>query len=156
MQIASFQLVVNDLVESRTSPSSESASRIPDLVRSEPKPSLANPSATALFDLYENVVKHRPGTRDAEIFEKIREWTFSDFTLPAHEFAGVAKAELDSWQKRNRINLSVGHIRPQPIDLERGYAWGQIRMIAAVNRLHGTVGPPSAEEIRRAWLKQDG
>jgi len=107
-------------------------------------------SADNLFDLYQKVVETRPGTRDAEIFEKIREWTFSNFSLPAHEFAGITKTELDSWQMRNRINLSSGHIRPDPIDLERGFAWGQIRLASAANRLHAKDGPPSAQEIRLA------
>ncbi len=105
-------------------------------------------SSTQLFDLYEKMVETRPGTRDAEIFEKIREWTFSDFSRPAHEFAGISKTELDAWQTRNRINLSAGQIRPDPIDLQRGYAWGQIRLASAANRLHAKDGPPSAQEIR--------
>ena len=101
-----------------------------------------------LFDLYEKIVREHPGSRDAEIFERIHEWTFSDFTKPAHEFAQVSKAELDSWQKRNRINLSAGHIRPEHIDLERGYAWGQIRMTSHANRIHSMIGPPSAAEVK--------
>ncbi len=115
---------------------------------------VAAPSASDLFDLYEKVVESRPGSRDAEIFEKVRAWTFSDFSLPAHEFAGVTRPELDSWQKRNRINLSAGHIRPDPVDLERGYAWGQSRMASAVNRLH-SAGPPSASELKLAWSAKD-
>jgi len=78
-----------------------------------------------LFDLYEKIVREHPGSRDAEIFERIHEWTFSDFTHPAHVFAKITKPELDAWQKRNRINLSAGHIRPEHIDLERGYAWAR-------------------------------
>jgi hypothetical protein len=105
------------------------------------------PSAEELFHLYEQVVENRPGTRDAEIFEKIREWTFSDFSFPAHEFAGITQVELEAWQTRNRINLSSGHIRPDPIDLLRGYAWGQMRMAASANRLHSDKSPPSALEI---------
>jgi hypothetical protein len=116
---------------------------------------MADPSATELFDLYEKLVQTQPGTRDAEIFEKIREWTFSDFTRPAYVFAGVTKAELDAWQKRHRINLSAGHIRPEHIDLQRGYAWGQIRIAASANRLHGTMGPPSVDEIKLSWSKND-
>jgi hypothetical protein len=112
-------------------------------------PSTAS-SAGNLFDLYQKVVETRPGTRDAEIFEKIREWTFSNFSLPAHVFAGITEVELDSWQKRNRINLSAGQIRPDPIDLARGYAWGHIRLASAANRLHSKDGPPSAQEIRLA------
>jgi hypothetical protein len=112
-------------------------------------PSTAS-SGGNLFDLYQKVVETRPGTRDAEIFEKIREWTFSNFSQSAHEFAGITKAELDSWQMRNRINLSAGQIRPDPIDLERGFAWGQIRLASAANRLHAKDGPPSAQEIKLA------
>ena len=104
-----------------------------------------------LLDLYEKIVREHPGSRDAEIFERIHEWTFSDFTKPAHEFAKVTKAELDAWQKRNRINLSAGHIRPEHIDLERGYAWGQIRMTSHANRIHSMIGPPSADEVRVNW-----
>ena len=105
------------------------------------------PSESELFDLYEKIAEARPGSRDAEIFEKIHEWVFSDHSLSPHKFAGITKAELDAWQKRNRINLSGGHIRPSAIDLARGYAWGQIRMTAHVNRLHSEVGPPSAAEL---------
>jgi hypothetical protein len=115
-----------------------------------------NPPETQLFDLYEKIAKAHPGSRDAEIFERIHEWTFSDFTVPAHEFAQITKAELVSWQKRNRINLSAGHIRPEHIDIERGHAWGQIRMTNAVNRMHHVMmGPPSAEEIKLSWSKRD-
>jgi len=105
-------------------------------------------SANDLLHLYEHVVETRPGSRDAEIFEKIRQWTFSDFSASAYEFAGISKSELDAWQNRNRINLSAGQIRPDPIDLQRGYAWGQMRMAAAVNRLHSDRPPPSALEIQ--------
>ena len=104
-----------------------------------------------LLHLYERVVESRSGPRDAEIFEKIRQWTFSDFSSPAHVFAGVSKAELDGWQTRNRINLSAGQIRPDPIDLQRGYAWGQMRMSASANRLHSDRPPPSANEVRLSW-----
>lgn len=107
-------------------------------------------SSGNLFDLYQKLVETRPGTRDAEIFEKIREWTFSNFSLSAHEFAGITKLELESWQRRNRINLSAGQIRPDPIDLERGFVWGHIRLASAANRLHAKDGPPSAQEIKLA------
>lgn len=141
---------LNEVVSLVSEPEPRSKSAlIPD---SLPK---TQPSANDLFDLYEKVAKTQPGTRDAEIFEKIREWTFSDFSRSAHEFAGVKKAELDAWQKRHRINLSAGHIRPDAIDLQRGYAWGHIRHTASVNRLHGAmVGPPSAEEVRRSWSQK--
>jgi len=105
-------------------------------------------SAKDILHLYEHVVETRPGSRDAEIFEKVRQWTFSDFSSPAYEFAGITKSELDAWQSRNRINLSAGQIRPDPIDLQRGYAWGQMRMSAAANRLHSDRPPPSALEIQ--------
>jgi hypothetical protein len=143
-----------DQVVSRMYPSTESEipPSLPGPDRVEPSPQAADPSANELFDLYERLVQTQPGTRDAEIFEKIREWTFSDFTRPAYEFAGVTREELASWQKRNRINLSAGHIRPEHIDLQRGYAWGQIRIAAAANRFHGTMGPPSADEIKRSWV----
>jgi hypothetical protein len=103
--------------------------------------------ASDLFNLYERVVETQPGTRDAAIFEKIRQWTFSDFSMPAYAFAGISKAELDAWQQRNRINLSAGQIRPDPIDLQRGYAWGQMRMLAHVNHLHSDRPPPSVSEL---------
>lgn len=106
------------------------------------------PSEPELFDLYGKIAEARPGTRDAEIFEKIHEWTFSDFSRAPHVFAGVTKTELDAWQKRHRINLSSGHIRPDPIDLERGYAWGHIRLSTHVNHFRAGDGPPSAEELR--------
>jgi len=109
------------------------------------------PSEPELFDIYEKIAEARPGTRDAEIFEKIHEWTFSDFSRAPHEFAGVAKTELDAWQKRHRINLSSGHIRPDPIDLERGYAWGHIRLSTHVNHFRAGDGPPSAEELRQKF-----
>ncbi len=109
--------------------------------------SAALPSETELFELYERIVETRPGSRDAEIFEKIREWTFSDFSMPACEFAGISRTELAAWQKRHRINLSAGHIRPATIDLDRGHAWGTIRRNNHVNKLHIFTGPPSADEI---------
>jgi len=113
-------------------------------------------SEAELFELYEKIAEARPGTRDAEIFEKLHEWSFSDFSLPPHEFAGITKEELTAWQMRHRINLSAGHIRPARIDLDRGYVWGQIRMTASVNRLHSVVGPPSAEEVRQMVLGGPG
>lgn len=106
-----------------------------------------DPSATDLFDLYEKIAEARPGSRDAEIFERIREWTFSDFSQPPHEFAGITQQELRAWQKRHRINLSSGRIRPDPVDIQRGHAWGHIRLAARANSLHGEFGPPSAEEL---------
>jgi len=149
---------MSDQVVHRSSPSNESSETSRPLPLSDPtveQLSPADPSNTELFDLYEEVVQRRSGTRDAEIFEKIRQWTFSDFTLPAHEFAGITLTELLAWQKRNRINLSAGHIRPEHIDLERGHHWGQIRMASAANRLHSTIGPPSADEVKLAWSKAD-
>lgn len=107
-----------------------------------------------LFDLYEKIAKTRSGTRDAEIFEKIHEWSFSDFSIPPHEFAGITKIELSTWQTRNRINLSAGHIRPAPIDLDRGHAWGQMRRAAHVNGIHSHIGPPSAEELRQILISK--
>jgi hypothetical protein len=107
----------------------------------------AEPSETELFDLYEQIVETRPGTRDAEIFEKIREWTFSDFSVSPCKFAGVSKAEMVAWQKRHRINLSSGHIRPDAIDIDRGHAWGNIRRANHINRVHAYIGPPSAGEL---------
>jgi hypothetical protein len=125
------------------SPSREQAA--PELEKSAADAAEASPSE--LFDLYEKIAEMRPGTRDAEIFESIREWTFSDFSQPPHEFAGITLAELKSWQKRHRINLSSGRIRPDPIDVQRGHAWGHIRLAARANSLHGEFGPPSAEEL---------
>jgi hypothetical protein len=113
----------------------------------EPEQKPGEPSAAALFDLYEKIAEAQPGSRDAEIFEKIREWTFSDFSKPPHDFAGISKAELEAWQQRHRINLSSGRIRPDPVDIQRGHAWGHIRLAARANSLHGEFGPPSAEEL---------
>jgi hypothetical protein len=113
----------------------------------EPERKPGEPSAAALFDLYEKIAEAQPGSCDAEIFEKIREWTFSDFSKPPHEFAGISKPELEAWQHRHRINLSSGRIRPDPVDIQRGHAWGQIRLAARANSLHGEFGPPSAEEL---------
>ena len=106
-------------------------------------------SEADLFDLYEKIAEARPGTRDAEIFERIHEWTFSNFAQAPHTFAGITKEELVAWQTRHRINLSSGHIRPDPIDLERGYAWGHIRLSTHVNHFRAGDGPPSAEEVRQ-------
>ncbi len=100
-----------------------------------------------LFDLYERIVETRPGTRDAEIFEKIRDWTFSDFSIPAHVAAGISEAELTAWAARNRINLSAGQIRPANIDIDRGHAWGHIRRFNHINGIHAHIGPPSAGEL---------
>ena len=75
----------------------ETPPSLPGLDRVEEPPPVTDPSANELFDLYERLVQTQPGTRDAEIFEKIREWTFSDFTRPAYEFAGVSREELASW-----------------------------------------------------------
>ncbi len=145
---------MSDHLEPRSSPTDENTWQVSNLERVEtPSASPVDPSAQEMLGIYERVAKARPGTRDAEIFEKIRQWTFSDFSLPAHQFAGITREELHAWQKRNRINLSAGHIRPDPIDLQRGYAWGQIRMAAASNRLHSVVGPPSANEIKLSWSK---
>jgi hypothetical protein len=109
--------------------------------------SLDEASETELFHLYESIVETRPGTRDAEIFGKIREWSFSDFALPPHEAAGITEKELFAWQTRNRINLSSGHIRPAPVDIDRGHAWGLMRRTNHVNGIHAYMGPPSAEEL---------
>ena len=101
-----------------------------------------------LFDLYDKIAHtKKTGARDAQIFEAIREWTFSDFTIPAHEFAGISIAMLRSWQKRHCINLSGGHIRPDHIDLARGHAWGTTRRGDHVNGRHTIYGPPSREEM---------
>jgi hypothetical protein len=106
-----------------------------------------DPSEAELFHLYENIAESRTGTRDSEIFEKIHEWSFSDFSRPPHDFAGISKAELTAWQKRHRINLSSGHIRPAHIDLARGHAWGTIRRDDHANGRHTQYGPPSREEL---------
>jgi hypothetical protein len=100
-----------------------------------------------LFELYERIAEARPGTRDAEIFAKIREWTFSDFSIEPHEVAGITEEELFAWQARHRINLSSGHIRPAAIDLDRGHAWGHIRRFNHINGIHAHIGPPSAGEL---------
>ncbi|HEY0256983.1 MAG TPA: hypothetical protein VGC39_06040 [Candidatus Methylacidiphilales bacterium] len=138
---------MNDAFEKRTV---TSADELPEPLVATPSVEDANaeePSATALFDLYEQIAEKRPGTRDAEIFEKIREWTFSDFSLSAHQFVGISKQEMDEWQRRHRIHLSAGHIRPDPVDIQRGHAWGHIRMVNSLNRLHSEMGPPSAQEL---------
>jgi len=104
-------------------------------------------SEEQLFEIYERIAETRPGTRDAEIFAKIREWTFGDFTMEPHEAAGVTEEELEAWAERNRINLSAGHIRPDHIDMERGHAWGHIRRFNHINGIHAHIGPPSAGEL---------
>jgi hypothetical protein len=140
---------MSDQVVRGSSPSLKTAQGVPEL---EAAPSSPESSAqTALFNLYEQVVEKHLGRRDAEIFEKIHQWGYSDFTRPAHEFAGITKSELHAWQKRNGINLSAGRIRPKPIDLARGYAWGHARLGFYVNGLHTSHGPPSADEIEHAW-----
>ena len=105
------------------------------------------PSEEELFEIYEKIAETRPGTRDAEIFAKIREWIFSDFALAPHEAAGISEDELDAWAERNRINLSAGHIRPAHVDMERGHAWGHIRRFNHINGIHAHIGPPSAGEL---------
>ncbi|MCE0497711.1 MAG: hypothetical protein LV481_07180 [Methylacidiphilales bacterium] len=97
---------------------------------------------SSLFEVYEHIVESRSGARDAQIFQKIREWCFSDFSLQPHEFAGVTKTEFDRWQSRHRINLSAGRILPDPHELQRGYAWGHIRIAASVNHLRSETPPP--------------
>jgi hypothetical protein len=104
-------------------------------------------SEEELFELYEKIAETRPGSRDAEIFAKIRDWTFSDFSLAPHEAAGISEEELEAWAERNRINLSAGHIRPDSIDIDRGHAWGHIRRFNHINGIHAHVGPPSAGEL---------
>ena len=104
-------------------------------------------SENQLFEIYERIAETSPGTRDAEIFAKIREWIFSDFALAPHEAAGISEDELDAWAERNRINLSAGHIRPAKIDLDRGHAWGHIRRFNHINGIHAHIGPPSAGEL---------
>jgi hypothetical protein len=105
------------------------------------------PTGAQLFDLYEKIAESRTGTRDAQIFEAIREWTFSDFSMSAHQFAGITAAELAAWQKRHSINLSAGSIRPAHVDLARGHEWGKIRRSDHVNGRHTIYGPPSREEL---------
>ena len=148
---------MSDQVEQRSAQFNKSARLNPEPNRAQTVPTSPDPSEELLFDLYEQVAETRFGPRDAEIFEKIHQWGFSDFSRPAHEFAGISKADLDAWQKRNRINLSAGHIRPEHIDLHRGYAWGHIRLAGHVNRQHGHhhefIGPPSAEEVILSWSK---
>jgi hypothetical protein len=113
----------------------------------QPNTAEREPTETELFELYEEISETRPGTRDAEIFGKIREWTFSDFSKPAHTFAGITVTELAAWQSRHRINLSSGHIRPAHIDLARGHAWGHVRRDDHANGRHTQYGPPSREEL---------
>lgn len=104
-------------------------------------------SEEQLFEIYERIAETRPGTRDAEIFAKIREWVYSDFGMEPHEAAGISEDELDAWAERNRINLSAGHIRPDSVDMERGHAWGHIRRFNHINNIHAYIGPPSAGEL---------
>jgi len=132
----------NEITETKTFQSTDDAAHIPDAA-----PSGNLESETDLFNLYEKIAEARPGTRDAEIFEKLHEWSFSDFSLPPHEFVGISKDELKAWQMRHRINLSSGHIRPAHIDLARGHAWGTIRRNDHVNGRHTQYGPPSREEL---------
>ena len=100
-------------------------------------------SDSALFDIYQKMVESRAGALDARIFQKLREWYFSDFSLQPHEFAGVSKAEFDAWPRRHRINLSGGCILTDPVDLQRGYAWGHLRIVASVNYLRSEAPPPN-------------
>jgi len=99
-------------------------------------------SDSALFDIYQQMIKSRSGARDAEIFQKIREWCFSDFSLLPHEFAGVTETEFKAWQLRHHINLSAGHIQPDPHEVQRGYAWGHLRSAASANHLRSEAPPP--------------
>jgi hypothetical protein len=151
---------VGDLVPSGCEGREPAANLSPDRpveLDTESVPALIGPdgeaSPAALFDLYEKIAETTPGARDAEIFEKIREWTFSDFSLSAHEFIGIPQAELQAWQKRHRINLSAGRIRPNPVDIQRGHAWGHIRMAAHANHLRSSLGPPSADELSLSIMK---
>ena len=106
------------------------------------------PTQADLFNLYDRIAHtEKTGARDAQIFEAIREWTFSDFSLPPHEFVGITRDELTAWQMRHRINLSSGHIRPAHIDLLRGNEWGTVRRGDHVNGRHTLYGPPSREEV---------
>jgi len=132
----------NEITETKTFQSTDDAANIALDVPSENLESGAE-----LFDLYEKIAESRPGTRDAEIFEKLHEWSFSDFSLPPYEFVGITRDELIAWQMRHRINLSSGHIRPAHIDLARGHAWGTIRRNDHVNGRHTQYGPPSREEL---------
>ncbi len=125
-------------VEPRTLTPVEEPRRAP----AQPLPLAPDASDSALFDIYQQMVESRAGQRDAQIFQKVREWCFSDFSLQPHEFAGVTKAEFDSWQSRHRINLSAGRILPDPRELQRGYAWGHIRIAAAANHLRSETPPP--------------
>jgi hypothetical protein len=116
-------------------------------VRDVPPADRTQATEDQLFEIYERIAETRPGTRDAEIFARIREWTFSDFTVDAHEAAGITEDELEAWAERNSINLSAGHIRPDHIDMERGHAWGHIRRFNHINGIHAYIGPPSAGEL---------
>ena len=142
-------MISNDNSETRSYESNDEVVGISNLEQPEVIETAEVPDATEseLFDLYERIAETRPGTRDAEIFEKIHEWSFSDFTRPACEFAGITKAELKAWQARHRINLSSGHIRPAYIDLARGHAWGTVRRNDHANGRHTQYGPPSREEL---------
>jgi hypothetical protein len=112
------------------------------------EPITPEPTQSDLLDLYDRIAHtKKTGTRDAQIFEAIREWTFSDFSVPPCKFAGVSAAELKAWQKRYSINLSAGHIRPAHIDIARGFAWGTVRRGDHVNGRHTLYGPPSREEM---------
>jgi hypothetical protein len=137
MNAAYLAKMATDL-EHRSQVPVEEPTKVPAPERSP----VSAPSDSALFDIYEHVVESHSGARDAQIFQKIREWCFSDFSLQPYDFAGVTKAEFDSWQKRHRINLSAGRILPDPRELQRGYAWGHIRTAAHVNHLRSENGPP--------------
>jgi hypothetical protein len=151
-------LIDGERQDTRLTQGNEDPARISEAVPSEKieaaVSSASIPSESDLFNLYEKIAEARPGTRDAEIFEKIHEWSFSDFSIPPHEFAGITRIELSAWQTRHRINLSAGHIRPARIDLDRGYAWGHMRRVAHVNGIHSHVGPPSAAELREIILSE--
>jgi hypothetical protein len=127
--------------------SSQATEDVADILETAEKVDVTEVSEAELFDLYERIAETRTGTRDSEIFEKIHEWSFSDFSRPPHEFAGISKAELTAWQMRYRINLSSGHIRPAHIDLARAHAWGTVRRDDHANGRHTQYGPPSREEL---------
>ncbi len=76
-----------------------------------PAPASLDASESALFNIYQEIVETQFGSHDAYIFQKIREWCFSNGAIPPHDFAGITIFELHDWQLRHGINLEARDMR---------------------------------------------